>query len=56
MAASAKSVRGSAVYKKKDGTLSIAKDQKSLLWIPLQYKDGASGVTIVITHITSKPS
>ncbi|RDW65017.1 hypothetical protein BP6252_10668 [Coleophoma cylindrospora] len=53
MSSSAKSVRGSAVYKKKDGTLSIAKDHKSLLWIPLQYKDGVSGVTVAIAHITN---
>jgi len=46
-------VRGSAIYKKKEGTLSITKDQKSLQWIPLQPKDSATSVTIAVVNITN---
>lgn len=48
----ATNIRGSAAYKKKDGTLSISKDQTSMLWIPIQSRD-ASSVTINIADITS---
>jgi transcription initiation factor TFIIH subunit 1 len=44
--------RGSAAYKKKDGTLSISKDQTSILWIPIQSQDAPS-VTIKVADITS---
>src|SRR3954470_713664 len=46
-------VRGSAVYKKKDGTLSISQDQNSILWIPLQARDAASTVTLQVADITN---
>jgi transcription initiation factor TFIIH subunit 1 len=49
----AASIRGSAAYKKKDGTLSISKDQASILWIPIQTRDSAPNVTIKVTDITS---
>jgi hypothetical protein len=49
-------IRGSAVYKKKDGTLSISKDQKSILWIPLQPRDAENGLTIAVAEITSMKS
>ncbi|PSS25008.1 hypothetical protein M430DRAFT_47545 [Amorphotheca resinae ATCC 22711] len=44
--------RGSAAYKKKDGTLSISKDQTSILWIPIQSQDAPS-VTIKVADITN---
>lgn len=50
---SAQTVRGSAVYKKKDGTLAISKDQKSILWTPLQPRDAASSVTIHVSNISN---
>lgn len=49
----AANIRGSAAYKKKDGTLSISKDQTSILWIPIQARDAAPSVTIKVTDITS---
>lgn len=48
----AMNIRGSAAYKKKDGTLSISKDQTSILWIPIQSRD-TSSVIINVTDITS---
>jgi transcription initiation factor TFIIH subunit 1 len=51
----AANIRGSAAYKKKDGTLSISKDQTSVLWIPIQARD-ASTVTINVADITSMSS
>lgn len=48
----ATNIRGSAAYKKKDGTLSISKDQTSILWIPIQTRD-ASSVIINVADITS---
>ena len=48
----ATNIRGSAAYKKKDGTLSISKDQTSIIWVPLQTRD-ASSVTIHVADITS---
>lgn len=48
----ATNVRGSAAYKKKDGTLSISKDQTSILWLPIQTRD-ASSVAINVADITS---
>jgi transcription initiation factor TFIIH subunit 1 len=51
----AANIRGSAAYKKKDGTLSISKDQTSVLWIPIQTRD-ASSVTINVADITSMSS
>jgi transcription initiation factor TFIIH subunit 1 len=47
-------IRGSAAYKKKDGTLSISKDQASILWIPIQSRDATSSVTINVTDIISR--
>lgn len=46
----APSVKGLAAYKKKDGTLTISKDQKSILWQPL---GAEKGVTIAVADITS---
>lgn len=43
-------IRASAIYKKKDGNLTISKDQKSVIWQPV-----ASGadVKIAVADITS---
>jgi hypothetical protein len=42
----------SASYKKKDGTLTVAKDHKSISWIPAA--GGAGGaVTVAVKNMTS---
>lgn len=46
----APSIKGLAAYKKKDGTLTISKDQKSILWQPLAAENG---VNINVVDITS---
>jgi len=48
----APSVQGAAAYKKKDGTLSISKDQKSLQWQPVKTSEPA--VAIAVADITSR--
>lgn len=52
MSSKAQLARGSAAYKKKDGSLSIAKDQKSVIWIPLQ-ANAAPSVMIEVANITN---
>lgn len=43
---------GSASYKKKDGTLTVSKDHKSISWIPAA--GGAGGaVTVAVKNMTS---
>jgi hypothetical protein len=50
MAAAAPS--GSASYKKKDGTLTVSKDHKSISWIPAA--GGAGGaLTLAFKNMTS---
>ncbi|KAH8670265.1 hypothetical protein BGZ60DRAFT_375437 [Tricladium varicosporioides] len=44
------SVQGAAAYKKKDGTLSITRDQKSLQWQP---NGNEKPVQVAIAHITN---
>ena len=46
-------MKGTAIYKKKDGVLSIARDQKSIIWVPVQARDAASSVTIEVANITN---
>jgi transcription initiation factor TFIIH subunit 1 len=46
-------VKGSAAYKKKDGTLTVSKDQKTILWIPIAPYGAPPGITIAISEITS---
>jgi len=46
-------VRGSSVYKKKDGTLSISRNQKSIEWTTSQPRDAAPGLIIDIANITN---
>jgi len=45
--------RGSAIYKKKEGTLSISKDQKSIIWTPSQPRDATPGLLIDVINITN---
>lgn len=42
----------SASYKKKDGTLTVAKDHKSISWIPAAGGAG-SAVTVPVQNMTS---
>lgn len=46
-------VKGSAVYKKKDGTLTIAKDQKTVIWTPVAPRGAPPGLIINVVDITS---
>lgn len=47
------SVKGSAAYKKKDGTVTISKDQKSIIWTPVAPRGAPPGVILNIAEITS---
>jgi len=51
--APAPAIQGAAAYKKKDGTLSIARDQKSIQWLPVGARDTEKAVTIAVANITS---
>ncbi|TVY93081.1 General transcription and DNA repair factor IIH subunit [Lachnellula willkommii] len=46
-------IQGAAGYKKKDGTFSIAKDQKSIEWQPVGARDAEKAVTIAVANITN---
>ncbi|KAM3078222.1 RNA polymerase II transcription factor B subunit 1 [Clarireedia jacksonii] len=46
-------VQGLAAYKKKDGTLSITTDQKSIQWLPLKATGAESAVNIAVADITN---
>lgn len=46
-------VKGSAAYKKKDGTVTISKDQKSIIWTPVAPRGAPPGVILNIAEITS---
>lgn len=46
--------KGSAAYKKKDGTLTISSDQTSLAWTPISPRGAAPGVVMKVADITSK--
>ncbi|KAH8600911.1 hypothetical protein B0O99DRAFT_609837 [Bisporella sp. PMI_857] len=46
-------VKGASIYKKKEGTLSISKDQTSLIWVPLQPRDAPPGVSIKVADIAN---
>lgn len=45
-------VKGLAVYKKKDGTLTISKDQQSVQWTSLT--STVPSVVIAVAHISSE--
>jgi transcription initiation factor TFIIH subunit 1 len=51
--APASTIQGAAAYKKKDGTLSIARDQKSIQWLPVGARDTEKAVNIAVANITS---
>ncbi|KAF8856715.1 hypothetical protein BDZ45DRAFT_745187 [Acephala macrosclerotiorum] len=51
----APSVKGLAAYKKKDGTLTISKDQKSILWQPLGAEKGVAIAVADITNLQQTP-
>ncbi|CCU75384.1 putative RNA polymerase II transcription factor B subunit 1 [Blumeria hordei DH14] len=46
-------VQGSAAYKKKDGTLNITEDQKSIVWKPLGAQSNEKMLVIAVTDITN---
>jgi transcription initiation factor TFIIH subunit 1 len=46
-------VKGSAAYKKKDGTLTVSKDQNTILWTPVAPRGAPPGITIAVSEITS---
>ncbi|KAI9700110.1 MAG: RNA polymerase II transcription factor B subunit 1 [Candelina mexicana] len=46
-------LRGSATYKKKDGTLAMSKDSKSMSWTPLAPRGAPPALTINIASITN---
>jgi hypothetical protein len=46
--------KGSAVYKKKDGTLTVSNDRKSVTWTPIAPRGALPSVTIQVSEITSK--
>jgi hypothetical protein len=51
----APSVKGLAAYKKKDGALSISKDQRSIVWQPhVGAREADKSVSIAVANITSK--
>jgi hypothetical protein len=49
----APSIKGLAAYKKKDGTLSVSKDQRSIVWLPVGAGDNNKSVSIAVANITS---
>ena len=46
--------RGSAAYKKKDGTLEVSRDSQSVSWTPVAPPGSKAALTIQVTSITSK--
>lgn len=46
-------IKGTAIYKKKQGTFNISNDEKSILWHPSQPKDAPRGVNITVASISS---
>src|SRR5947208_434784 len=45
--------RGSASYKKKDGTLAVSSDEKSVSWTPVAPPGAPAALTITISSITN---
>lgn len=48
--------RGSAAYKKKDGTLALSKDSQSVSWTPVAPPGSKPALTLAVSTITSKRS
>jgi transcription initiation factor TFIIH subunit 1 len=46
--------KGSAAYKKKDGTLTLSKDQSQIVWTPIAPRGAPPGVILNVADITSK--
>lgn len=53
MALSGTPAKGSAAYKKKDGTLTLSKPFTFLTWLPHGARDNEKAVNITVEHITS---
>lgn len=47
-------LRGSAAYKKKDGTLAISKDGQTLSWTPVVPPRSEPALTVPVSSITSE--
>ena len=47
-------LRGSATYKKKDGTLALSKDSQSVSWTPVAPPGSKPALTLAVPSITSK--
>ncbi|MCJ1230856.1 RNA polymerase II transcription factor B subunit 1 [Toensbergia leucococca] len=45
--------RGSAAYKKKDGTLTLSKDQSSVSWTPVAPPGASPAITLAVSSITN---
>ena len=46
--------RGSATYKKKDGTLAVSKDGQSLSWTPVAPPRSQPALALPVSSITSE--
>ena len=46
--------RGSAAYKKQDGTLALSKDSQYISWTPVVPPGSKAVVTMPVSSITSK--
>ena len=46
--------RGSAAYKKKDGTLALSKDRQSVSWTPVAPPGSKPALTLPLPIITSE--
>lgn len=47
--------RGSAAYKKRDGTLAVSKDGRCVLWTPVAPPRSEPNLTLSVSSITSEP-
>ena len=47
-------IRGSAAYKKKDGTLTLSKDSQSVSWTPVAPPGSKPALTLTVPQITSR--
>lgn len=45
---------GAAAYKKKDGTLTLTADQKTVIWTPSSAATGPPTLSLSIANITSE--
>lgn len=47
-------IRGSAAYKKKDGTLALSKDGQTVAWTPVVPPGSRPSVVVHVSKITSQ--